>query len=227
MLRLPPSSVVISYQVEYQKTQPTCKGRTFFFGEQIACGRRLIPNRKNHFLHLRRPSDVAISASVLFNTHIASNAFTVGTATVLPFYSLMLLAPTAPLTKRSVESNLPFVILGGLYAYLLYLSWTPNTFRLMFASKYWLPELQSIAKMFTSEMTLASAWIHLLVVDLFAARQIFRDGLKKNIETRHSICLCLLFCPIGIVMHVATKVLAKLFKKNDLLAVSGSDGSEY
>lgn len=31
-------------------------------------------------------------------------------------------------------------------------------------------QLPGIAKIFSSEMTLASAWIHLLVVDLFAAR---------------------------------------------------------
>jgi len=57
-------------------------------------------------------------------------------------------------------------------------------------------------------MTVASAWIHLLAVDLFAARQVYHDGLKNNIETRHSVSLCLLFCPVGILCHVATKVLA-------------------
>lgn len=31
-------------------------------------------------------------------------------------------------------------------------------------------QLPAIAKLFSSEMTLASAWIHLLVIDLFAAR---------------------------------------------------------
>lgn len=142
-------------------------------------------------------------------THIGSNAFTFGTVAVLPFYTLMVLAPNAELTKRSMQSSVPYVILGLLYAYLLYLSWTPDTIRLMFASKYWLPELPGIARMFSNEMTLASAWIHLLVVDLFAARQIFHDGLKNGIETRHSVSLCLLFCPIGIVTHAVTKLLTK------------------
>ncbi|KAL0395953.1 UNVERIFIED_CONTAM: protein ABA DEFICIENT 4, chloroplastic [Sesamum calycinum] len=59
-------------------------------------------------------------------SEIASRAFTLGTAAVLPFYTLMVVAPQAEL-------------------------------------------LPGIAKMFSSEMTLASAWIHLLVVDLFAA----------------------------------------------------------
>jgi len=39
-------------------------------------------------------------------------------------------------------------------------------------------------------------------------RQVYHDGLKNNIETRHSVSLCLLFCPVGILAHVVTKVLA-------------------
>nr|CAD1838441.1 unnamed protein product [Ananas comosus var. bracteatus] len=149
------------------------------------------------------------SASWITTSQIASYAFTWGTVAVLPFYTLMVLAPNAEFTKRAMESSAPYVILGVLYAYLLYLSWTPDTLRSMFASKYWLPELPSIARMFTNEMTVASAWIHLLAVDLFAARQVFHDGLKNKVETRHSVSLCLLFCPIGIATHALTKVLAR------------------
>ncbi|XBI61530.1 hypothetical protein VPH35_042313 [Triticum aestivum] len=144
----------------------------------------------------------------LSTSQIASSAFTLGTVAVLPFYTLMIAAPNANITKRTVESTAPYVALGLLYAYLLYLSWTPDTIRAMFASKYWLPELPGIVRMFASEMTVASAWIHLLAVDLFAARQVYQDGIKNNIETRHSVSLCLLFCPIGIAAHALTKVLA-------------------
>nr|QTZ19627.1 neoxanthin synthase [Bixa orellana] len=158
------------------------------------------------FIHCRK--SFGVHASWLTNSQIAYNAFTLGTAAVLPFYTVMVFAPKAELTKKLMESSIPYVVLGVLYAYLLYLSWTPDTLRLMFASKYWLPELPGIAKMFSSEMTLASAWIHLLAVDLFAARQVFHDGLENQVETRHSVSLCLLFCPIGIVAHVITKALA-------------------
>ncbi|MCL7041655.1 hypothetical protein MKW94_024898 [Papaver nudicaule] len=150
-----------------------------------------------------------VSASWYAGSQIASSAFTLGTVAVLPFYTLMVLAPKAELTKKSVESGIPYVVLGLLYGYLLYLSWTPDTIRMMFASKYWLPELPGIAKMFSNEMTLASAWIHLLAVDLFAARQVFLEGLELEVETRHSVSLCLLFCPIGIIVHVITKLLTK------------------
>ncbi|CAD6239391.1 unnamed protein product [Miscanthus lutarioriparius] len=147
--------------------------------------------------------------ALMTTSQIASCAFTLGTVAVLPFYTLMIVAPNADITKRTVESSAPYVALGLLYAYLLYLSWTPDTLLLaMFASRYWLPELPGIVRMLASEMTVASAWIHLLAVDLFAARQVYHDGLKNNIETRHSVSLCLLFCPVGILAHVVTKVLA-------------------
>ncbi|CAK7323539.1 unnamed protein product [Dovyalis caffra] len=112
-------------------------------------------------------------------------------------------------TRKSMESSIPYVVLGLIYAFLLCLSWTPDTIRMMFTSQYWLPELPGIAKMFSSEMTLALAWIHLLAVDLFAVRQVFNEGLENEVETRHSVSLCLLFCPIGIVTHVVTKALTK------------------
>ncbi|XP_041007831.1 protein ABA DEFICIENT 4, chloroplastic isoform X2 [Juglans microcarpa x Juglans regia] len=107
-----------------------------------------------------------VNASWLPSSQLASSVFSLGTVAVLPFYTLMVLAPNAEL-------------------------------------------LPGIAKMFSSEMTLASAWIHLLVVDLFAARQVFHDGLENQIETRHSVSFCLLFCPIGILTHVITKAMTK------------------
>lgn len=160
----------------------------------------------------RHRKSYGVYALWLTNPQIASSAFTLGTAAVLPYYTLMVVAPKSELTKKSIESGIPYVALGLLYGYLLYLSWTPDTMRLMFASQYWLPELSGMAKMFSSEMTLASAWIHLLAVDLFAARQVYHDGLENEVETRHSISLCLLFCPIGIISHVVTKGLTKRTK---------------
>ncbi|GLU01617.1 hypothetical protein SLE2022_189190 [Rubroshorea leprosula] len=174
---------------------------TFLRGSRVV----LTPKFSTHTSSRR---SFGVYASWLTTSEIASNAFTLGTAGVLPLYALMVFAPKAEQTKKLMESRIPYVVLGLIYAYLFYLSWTPDTLRLLFASKYWLPELPGMAKMFSSEMTLASAWIHLLDVDLFAARQIFLDGLENQVETRHSVILCLFFCPIGIVSHVITKALS-------------------
>ncbi|XP_058778951.1 protein ABA DEFICIENT 4, chloroplastic-like [Vicia villosa] len=176
-------------------------------------GSRILGKQKAMRLSSYRKTS-PVYASLLSGSQIASSAFTIGTTAVLPFYTLMVLAPNSDLTKKSMQSNVPYAILGILYAYLLYLSWTPETVELIFASKYLLPELTSIGKMFSSEMTLASAWIHLLVIDLFAARQVFLDGQENEIETRHSVSLCLFFCPIGILSHAITKAMTETTKEN-------------
>ncbi|PIA33277.1 hypothetical protein AQUCO_04100004v1 [Aquilegia coerulea] len=177
-------------------------GSRFVFSPKVP---RLVHNGKG----------TGVKASWLTSSQIANISFTLGTVAVLPFYTLMVLAPKAELTKKSMESTIPYIVLGLLYAYLLYLAWTPDTLQIIFASKYLLPELPGIAKMFSREMTLASAWIHLLAVDLFAARQVYHDGLENNIETRHSVSLCLLFCPIGILTHVITKLLTKTINNSE------------
>ncbi|XP_009781745.1 protein ABA DEFICIENT 4, chloroplastic [Nicotiana tabacum] len=180
-------------------------GANFLGGSRVIIQLNLqttLPQRKSSTVTACLPS-----------SEIASTVFTLGTAAVLPFYTLMVVAPKAKLTRKVMKSSIPYIGFGLLYAYLLYLSWTPDTIQLMFASKYWLPELPGITKMFSNEMTLASAWIHLLAVDLFAARQVYHDGLQNDIETRHSVSLCLLFCPVGIVTHFITKALTSSSEK--------------
>ncbi|KAK7272916.1 hypothetical protein RIF29_13958 [Crotalaria pallida] len=195
-----PCGTVVRSRVNSSRDWSFIGGSRFVVKPKVT---RLVHHAKSERIH----------ASWFSGSHLASSVFTFGTVAVLPFYTLMVLAPKSELTKKSMESSIPYAVLGVLYAYLLYLSWTPETVRLIFASKYWLPQLTSIAKMFSNEFTLASAWIHLLVVDLFAARHVFQDGLENQIETRHSVSFCLFFCPIGILTHVITKAMTKATRK--------------
>lgn len=186
---------------------PDIKGSVSFFGKSAGL---MQPNPARR-LDCKRISRVSVSC--LPSSQLASSVFGLGTAAVLPFYTLMIVAPKAEFTKKLMGSSLPYIALGLLYAYLLYLSWTPDTIQLMFSGKNWMPELPAIAKLFSGEMTLASAWIHLLAIDLFAARQVYHDGLQENVETRHSVSLCLLFCPIGVLTHFVTKALTKSMRQ--------------
>ncbi|KAG0593433.1 hypothetical protein M758_1G322300 [Ceratodon purpureus] len=150
----------------------------------------------------------SLPVQVASSVQIASTIFTLGTAFVVPFYSVMIIAPKWKWTKKIVQSDLPFIALAMMYIYLLSLSWTSETAGLMFASKYYLPELPGITRMFSNTISVASAWIHLLVADLFCGRYVFLDGLQHKVETRHSLVLCLMMCPIGIISHLITKVLS-------------------
>jgi hypothetical protein len=141
--------------------------------------------------------------------------FTLGTAFVLPIYTAMIFAPKWKWTKKIVESDLPFIVMSAMYFYLLALSWTSETAGLMFASKYFMPELPGITRMFSSTTTVASAWIHLLAVDLFCGRSIFLDGLQHKVETRHSLVLCLMMCPVGLISHFVTKAIVGFSRRFD------------
>ncbi|OAE20407.1 hypothetical protein AXG93_4905s1070 [Marchantia polymorpha subsp. ruderalis] len=183
---------------------------------------------------LKQASRGQVSASLPVpgpaSVELAANLFTLATAIVVPFYTVMILAPKWEWTDRLMRSEIPYLILGAGYIYLLALSWTPETLGLMFSSKYWLPEVRNspehdcdavryelpgITRMFSSTITVASAWLHLLAADLFAGRQVFLDGAKHNVETRHSLVLCLMMCPIGIFSHLITKNLTLFMRRRN------------
>jgi hypothetical protein len=145
-------------------------------------------------------------------SQIASSAFTWGTAAVLPFYTLMVVAPNAnivsipPLlhwqlrrdchssvssrpphsfvqTKRTAESSAPYVALGLLYGYLLYLSWTPDTLRAMFSSKYWLPEVVLVLNNSLRDRVLCSTAI--------------TAGCSNSIVNSNRLSECSAFCAVA------------------------------
>ncbi|KAJ7523690.1 hypothetical protein O6H91_18G058400 [Diphasiastrum complanatum] len=150
------------------------------------------------------------------SVEMATVLFTFATTLVIPIYTVMILAPHWEWTKKLVESNVPYIVLGGLYVYLLHGSWTSETLQLIFATKHYLPELSGISKMFLSTLTVASAWVHLLAGDLFIGRHIFLDGLDHDVETRHSLLLCMIVCPIGLISHMVTKAITLLLRDQKL-----------
>eukprot|EP00245_Coleochaete_scutata_P007584 TRINITY_DN23051_c0_g1_i1.p1 TRINITY_DN23051_c0_g1~~TRINITY_DN23051_c0_g1_i1.p1 ORF type:complete len:279 (+),score=34.86 TRINITY_DN23051_c0_g1_i1:232-1068(+) len=163
------------------------------------------PHRLLH--QQKRAATLACSCMVGTGIEGAASLFTFATVLVMPFYAAMLFAPEWKLTKKLMDSPAPYLTLGALYLYLLALSWTPETLPTMFSSKYLLPELSGIARMFKSTLTVASAWIHILAMDLYAARHVYLDGLEQKVPTRHSLILCLMFGPIGIFCHFITTAL--------------------
>eukprot|EP00191_Tetraselmis_sp_GSL018_P008785 CAMPEP_0177603860 /NCGR_PEP_ID=MMETSP0419_2-20121207/15769_1 /TAXON_ID=582737 /ORGANISM="Tetraselmis sp., Strain GSL018" /LENGTH=149 /DNA_ID=CAMNT_0019097723 /DNA_START=325 /DNA_END=774 /DNA_ORIENTATION=- len=68
-----------------------------------------------------------------------------------------------------------------------------------------LPQLSGIAELFSRTMTAASLWLHLLSINLFAARHIFLDGCRHGVATQHSLLVCAAAGPLGLAVHVATK----------------------
>ncbi|MEO0408222.1 MAG: ABA4-like family protein [Cyanobacteria bacterium P01_A01_bin.135] len=127
----------------------------------------------------------------LFN---AANIF------VLPFWALMILLPNWQVTRRVMDSALPFVALAALYIYFFALSITPES-----AQSFSSAGLSDIAQLFSDERVAATGWVHFLVMDLLAGRWIYQVGQEQQIFTRHSLALCLFAGPMGVLSHIVTR----------------------
>lgn len=125
---------------------------------------------------------------------------------VLPFWALMILLPNWGVTRRVMESYLPFVALAGLYLYLLVGSITPES-----AQALANPQLADIARVFADEKVAAVGWVHFLVMDLFVGRWIYWEGQRTGIFTTHSILLSLFAGPLGLLSHIVTSWIREKF----------------
>ncbi len=128
-----------------------------------------------------------------------SQLFDLANLFVLPFWVLMIFLPNWKITRRVMESLLPFVGLAGLYLYLL-----SGTITAEAAQALANPKLADIARFFGDERAAATGWTHFLVMDLFVGRWIYWEGQRTGVWTVHSIALSLFAGPIGLLSHVLT-----------------------
>ncbi|MBD2194615.1 MULTISPECIES: ABA4-like family protein [Calothrix] len=136
--------------------------------------------------------------------------FNVANLFVLPFWALMILLPNWKVTRRVMESYIPFLPLAGAYVYLFVTSITPEN-----AQALSNPQLADIAKFFADETAAATGWIHFLVMDLFVGRWIYWQGQTTGIWTIHSLILCLFAGPMGVLSHILTSWITKAFSSNE------------
>lgn len=138
-----------------------------------------------------------------------TDLFNLANLFVLPFWALMILLPNWKVTRKVMESFLPFVVLAGAYVYLFVISITPEN-----AAALSNPQLADIARFFGDETAAATGWIHFLVMDLFVGRWIYWEGQKTGVWTIHSLTLCLFAGPMGVLAHIFTTWIFKAFSKN-------------
>lgn len=135
--------------------------------------------------------------------------FTVANLFVLPFWALMIVLPNWGVTRKVMGSMLPFVALAGLYLYLFVSSLDPQT-----AAAFSNPQLQlaDLAGLFSRERVMLTGWVHFLVMDLFVGRWIYWEGQRNRVWTIHSLVLCLFAGPLGLLSHILTQGISRLFQ---------------
>ncbi|MBE9036488.1 ABA4-like family protein [aff. Roholtiella sp. LEGE 12411] len=135
-----------------------------------------------------------------------SQVFNVANLFVLPFWVLMIFLPNWKVTRRIMESYLPFVLLAAAYLYLFINSVTPEN-----AQDFANIQLADVARLFADEKVAAAGWIHFLVLDLFVGRWIYWEGQKTGVWTVHSLALCLFAGPLGLLSHILTNWISQTF----------------
>ncbi|HBL60464.1 MAG TPA: DUF4281 domain-containing protein [Cyanobacteria bacterium UBA8803] len=140
---------------------------------------------------------------------LISQLFNIANIFVLPFWVLMILLPNWGVTRRVMESYLPFVALALLYLYLFVNSITPES-----AAALSNPQLADIAQFFGNENIAATGWIHFLVMDLFVGRWIYWEGQRTGVWTVHSLALCLFAGPMGLLSHILTSWITQRFSSS-------------
>lgn len=132
--------------------------------------------------------------------------FTGANIFVLPFWAFMIFLPNWGITRKVMESYLPFVVLAGLYLYLFSGQLDSES-----AQALANPTLADIARFLGEEGAAATGWVHFLVMDLFVGRWIYWQGQQTGVWTVHSIALCLFAGPFGVLSHIVTAWVSEKF----------------
>lgn len=135
-----------------------------------------------------------------------SQLFNLANLFVLPFWTLMILLPNWQITRKVMQSYIPFVILAVLYIYFFAISVNAES-----AQALSNPQLADIARFFGEEGAAATGWAHFLLMDLFVGRWIYWQGQETGVWTRHSLLLCLFAGPVGVLSHIVTVWISQRF----------------
>lgn len=161
------------------------------------------------------------------------HAFTLATGMVMPLYALMIARPRSRRVLALMESKAVFAALGALYAYAA--SASLASAHVLDAARMVLENTSEgvvsrfvtlVSEFLATAETATSAWVHLLSLDLFVARFVLLDGAKYSssvgdlaarVPIRHSLVLCCMFGPLGLMSHAITRWVWNTFVTTDVI----------
>lgn len=177
--------------------------------------RCVLHTRQTTNTRLGRQSVVS-AASTAFTPQLVFNTVTLA---VMPVYGLMIAFPKTQLTKSVVSSPLFYTVGSLLYLAALavwgcegLLGSVWGAFRQCLADQ----QVTAFAALFQCSKVTALTWTHLLLLDLCVARHVYLDGLRNQVVTAHSIVLCFMFGPTGLLSHMVTSRAAQGHQQSDL-----------
>lgn len=154
-------------------------------------------------------------------------AFAVSNAVVMPIYAAMIAFPRSRNVKALIEAKTTFWVLAACYGAAAFASLASADVFAAVQEAIRTPGQGAIAKSVTllcgflaTPQTAASAWVHLVSLDLFVARFVYLDGAgdgkRAPVPVRHSLVLCCMFGPIGLMSHAVTSAVWNAFVTRDV-----------
>lgn len=123
-----------------------------------------------------------------------------------------------------------WLLIAAVHALALAQSWQSDTLGLMFCSGTGgapsLPRLDAIGAMFARPDAAAASWVHLLGLDLFVARHVHADAARRRLPAHHSLLLCAMFGPTGLLCHAATRVLWEWLRRRSAAAAAAASAAQ-
>ncbi|CAG9466015.1 unnamed protein product [Pedinophyceae sp. YPF-701] len=162
--------------------------------QSVFCGRPASSRPVLHRTPARAPTAAVPPKAIFLATmHIA-----------LPMYAVLASRPKVrPWAARAVASPWPHLCFAALYVAALAspaIDWSSLS---MFTQAA-LPRAEWFGALFQNRAMFALAWVHLLALDMLQAKYVATDGLRRNIPTAHSLVLCFMVGPLGLVSHTIT-----------------------
>lgn len=132
--------------------------------------------------------------------NVATNVLFVSSTTLAAFMAvLMIFFSKWKKAQKLIYSQWPLLVIASTYGILLSWSWQPDNLSLILPGNLadglkngwnpqFFPKLSGIVLLFSRVGTAVSLWVHLLGVNLFAARSIFIDGEWLGGDPLNGLC---------------------------------------
>lgn len=152
-----------------------------------------------------------IMSTILTNENI-SIAFNVATFGPQILWLLIILLPSASITKKVMGSYLPIITFSLVHLFIVIASALQEngTAPLVEFNDVFDPSGNpqlAMVNMMKYPNFVSEEWSHVLTWDLFVGRMVWLDGLRRGIFTGHSVLFCNLIGPPGFLMHCVTCLL--------------------
>lgn len=155
----------------------------------------------------------SLTTALAFGNGDIQEALKVATFAPQPFWLLMILLPKTEATKRIMGSWYPLLGCSLVHLFIVIVSASQDngTAPILEFADVFDPAKNTqdgMVGMMRYPNFVSEEWSHVLTWDLFVGRWIWLDGLKRGVFTPHSVLLCNLIGPPGLLLHTITCILS-------------------